>query len=292
MLRVAQTLFEIEVSLQPLKVEWEDEVAERIIGRLKTFPMKSYTSYTEADIQAIIENNKPLVQLTSRDFDDGMLIIRTFLGLSGDQFLSALNEIIGEGGTGLQRYEKDSAGFLIALTDLGLLDATVTHICTRTPHWTDVLIERLRSGRGSAISGQKRGRVAEDFVETIIKQVFGEGGYEARAAFTGRNGATAKFDFAIPNRFNPRIVVEAKGFGATGSKMSDVIGDLRAIIAAKRSDTAFLFFTDGLTWKRRQSDLKKIIEHQNQGDITRIHTQSMAGQFHADLRTLKDEHGL
>lgn len=42
------------------------------------------------------------------------------------------------------------------------------------------------------------------------------------------------------------------GFGATGSKMSDVIGDVRAIIAAKRADTSFLFFTDGLTWKQRQ----------------------------------------
>ena len=74
--------------------------------------------------------------------------------------------------------------------------------------------------------------------------------------------------------------------------MSDVIGDVRAIIAAKRADTAFLFFTDGLTWKQRQSDLRKIIEHQNQGDITRIYTQSMAAQFEADLLTLKDEHGL
>ena len=62
--------------------------------------------------------------------------------------------------------------------------------------------------------------------------------------------------------------------------------------ASKRADTAFLFFTDGLTWKQRQSDLKKIIEHQNQGDITRIYTQSMAAQFEADLLTLKDEHGL
>jgi DpnII restriction endonuclease len=289
MRRVIQTLPDILNSLQPLKVEWQDDVAAWVIERLKAFPAKD--AYTEGDIREIIENTKPVSRLTGQDFEDGLLVIRTFLGLSKDQFTGALAEALGEGGAGLQRYKKDPTGFLTALTDLGLLDAIVTEV-RRPLHWTDTLVERLRSGRGSAISGQKRGRVAEDFAEDIIKRVFGEGGYDVRATFTGRNGVTAKFDFAIPKRSDPRIVVESKGFGATGSKMSDVIGDVRAIIAAKRADTAFLFFTDGLTWKQRQSDLRKIVEHQNQGDITRIYTQSMAKQFEADLLTLKEEYGL
>ncbi len=289
MRRVTQTLSDILASLQPLQVEWQDDVAKRVIGRLEAFPVRD--AYTEGDVRAVIENGKPVNLLSSQDFEDGLLVIRTFLGLSKDQFSASLAEALGEGGTGLQRYKKDTVKFLTALTDLGLLDALVTEV-KRPLHWTDTLVERLRSGRGSAISGQKRGRVAEDFAEATIKRVFGEGGYEVRATFTGRNGVTAKFDFAIPNRSDPRIVVESKGFGATGSKMSDVIGDVRAIIAAKRADTSFLFFTDGLTWKQRQSDLKKIIEHQNQGDITRIYTQSMAEQFEADLWTLKEEHEL
>ncbi len=289
MRRATQTLSHILASLQPLQVEWQDEVASRVIERLRAFPIK--TSYDEGDIRDIIENGKPSTLLTGQDFDDGLLIIRTFLGLSKDQFSGSLAEALGAGGAGLQRYRKDPAAFLTVLTDLGLLDAMATE-ATRSLHWTDTLVERLRSGRGSAISGQKRGRIAEDLVENSIRRVFGKGGYEVRATFTGRNGVTAKFDFAIPNRFDPRIVVESKGFGATGSKMSDVLGDVRAIIAAKRADTSFLFFTDGLTWTQRQSDLKKLIEHQNQGDITRIYIQSMAGQFETDLLTLKEEHGL
>ncbi len=289
MRRVIQTLPEIIASLQPLQVEWQDEIAKRIIERLRAFPIKD--SYTGEDVRAIIENGKSVARLSGQDFEDGLLIVRTFLGLSKDQFSGALAEALGEGGAGLQRYRNDSPRFLTALMDLGLLDALMTEV-KRPLHWTDTLLERLRSGRGSAISGQRRGRAAEDFAEDSIGRVFGEGGYEARATFTGRNGITAKFDFAIPNRSDPRIVVESKGFGATGSKMSDVIGDVRAIIAAKRADTSFLFFTDGLTWKQRQSDLRKIIEHQNQGDITRIYTQSMVTQFEADLRTLKEEHGL
>ena len=74
--------------------------------------------------------------------------------------------------------------------------------------------------------------------------------------------------------------------------MTDIIGDIEKIIAAKRPDTAFLFFTDGLTWKQRKSDLRKIVEYQNNGDITRIYTYAMAQQFEADLKQLKQEYRL
>ena len=87
-------------------------------------------------------------------------------------------------------------------------------------------------------------------------------------------------------------MIESKAYGATGSKMTDIIGDLDAIIEAKRHDTALLFMTDGITWKARQSDLRKIVERQNEGQITRIYTSQMRDDFLADLRTLKDEHRL
>jgi hypothetical protein len=159
-------------------------------------------------------------------------------------------------------------------------------------HWSDTVIERLRSGRGSAISGQRRGRSAEDFAEDVIREVFGAGNYQVRATFSGRSDQTAKCDFAIPNATNPRIVIESKGFAATGSKMSDVLGDVSAIVRAKRADTTFLFFTDGLTWKQRQADLRKLIKYQNEGDIARIYTQTMVAQLREDLIVLKAECGL
>jgi hypothetical protein len=293
---VTQSLTEILDSLQPLTVEWQDDVAYRIIERLMKFPVKvTYTEkdarYTEKDARAVLENGKDVERLNAQDFDDGLLIARLFLGLSKDQFTGVLTSGLGAGGAGLKRYQKNPAYFLSVLTDLGLLDSMMTEV-NRPLHWADTVVERLRSGRGSAISGQKRGRSAEDFAEEIIKRVFGKNGYEIRATFIGKNGVAAKCDFAIPSKAAPRVVIESKGFAATGSKMSDVLGDVRAIIAAKRSDTTFLFFTDGLTWKQRQADLRKLVGYQNEGDIGRIYTQSMAAQFEADLRTLKDECGL
>jgi len=113
-----------------------------------------------------------------------------------------------------------------------------------------------------------------------------------RCTFRGPRGTTAKCDFAIPSKTAARILIESKGYAATGSKMTDILGDIHTIISAKRADTALLFFTDGLTWKERQSDLRKLVDLQNNGDIMRIYTYAMADQFEKDLRQLKSEGGL
>ncbi|HEY2133840.1 MAG TPA: DpnII family type II restriction endonuclease [Acetobacteraceae bacterium] len=285
---IVQTLDELVGSLRPLTVEWQDDVAHRVVDRLKGFPVQD--AYTEADVRRILENGETARKLTSKDFEDGLLIIRLFLGLSRDQFSGVLADALGPGGSGLKRYQKDPAFFLARLTDLGLLDAMVAE-ATRQLHWSDTLVERLRSGRGSAISGQKRGRGAEDFAEEVIRKVFADR-FEPRVTFTGREGRRAKCDFAIPSKDSPRILIESKGYGATGSKMTDVVGDIEKIISAKRADSTFLLFTDGLTWKQRQSDLRKIVHYQNIGDIARVYTHAMADQFEADLRTLKAEYGI
>lgn len=276
---VSQSLDEILGELSPLDVEWMDETAARTIARLTALERKP--EYARADIAALF----------SDDFDDGLLCVRLFLALSADQMRSALLAELGPGGIGRKRFDLDRDAFLGALDRLGLgmkMAATVNH----APVWSDILVERLRSGRGSAISGQRRGRGLEDFVEGLVEEVFGADGYHVRGSFVGEQGKSAKFDFAIPDRVRPRILIEAKGYGATGSKMTDVLGDLDAIIEAMRRDSTLLFVTDGLTWKSRASDLRKIVERQNEGKIARIYTTAMRSQFLKDLRTLKRECGL
>lgn len=275
---ISQKIEDIIDSLRVLTVEWKDETARRVIDRLKGLSMKK--TYTTEDVKALLDEN----------FDDGILICRLFLGLSKDQFVSVLREVRGDIGIGVKSYRADQQAFIDDMISTGLLE-TMTEEANRTLHWSDVLVERLRSGRGSAISGQKRGRDVEDFAEVIVKKVFGEN-FQVRCTFKGPRGQDAKCDFAIPSKSAARILIESKGYGATGSKMTDILGDIRTIIAAKRPDTAFLFFTDGLTWKQRKSDLRKIVEFQNNGDITRIYTFAMVEQFEADLRELKAEYKL
>jgi hypothetical protein len=275
---IAQKLEEVMASLQPLTVDWKDETAHRVIETLKSLPVKK--TYTAEDVKALLDEY----------FDDGILICRLFLGFSKDQFVSVLREKLADEGIGVKSYHAHTGAFVEALLSTGLLQVMATEV-NRKPHFSDVLVERLRSGRGSAIAGQRRGRGVEDFAEEIIKKVFGKT-FQARCTFVGPRGQQAKCDFAIPSKSAARILIEAKGYGATGSKMTDILGDIRGIIAAKRSDTAFLFFTDGLTWKQRRSDMRKIVEFQNNGDITRIYTYAMAEQFEADLEQLKAEYKL
>lgn len=275
---ISQKLDDILESLSALTVDWKDDTARRVIAYLTNVPVKQ--RYTAEDVKTILDQH----------FEDGILICRLFLGFSKDQFVSILRGIRGDAGIGVKSYREDRDAFIEAIVSTGLLDAMAEE-ANRPPHWSDVLVERLRSGRGSAISGQRRGRDAEDFAEAIVRKVFRDQ-FQPRCTFAGPRGQEAKCDFAIPSKAAARILIESKGYGATGSKMTDILGDIRTIIAAKRPDTAFLLFTDGLTWKQRKSDLRKIVEFQNSGDITRIYTFSMAEQFEKDLRQLKAEYGL
>jgi hypothetical protein len=54
----------------------------------------------------------------------------------------------------------------------------------------------------------------------------------------------------------------------------------------------FLLVTDGVTWRDRLSDLGKLVDLQNRGEIARIYTRGMVEQLLADLAQLKREHGL
>jgi DpnII restriction endonuclease len=247
MQRVVQSLNEILSNLKPLTVDWQDATSTRVIERLKSIPVSN--NYELEDVGRLLDE----------DFDDGLLICRLFLGLSKDQFTASLGEALGTAGAGKTRFKRDRTGFLSGLAALGIADAMVAEV-KRETHWSDTLVERLRSGRGGAISGQRRGRGLEDFAEELVKQVFGTS-FASRSNFVGVRGLVAKCDIAIPSMDDPRIVIESKAYGATGSKMTDVIGDIEKIISAKRSDTAFLFVTDGLSWRQRQSDLRKIVSY-------------------------------
>lgn len=268
-----QTLGEVLDSLSPLDVEWMDEIAASAIARLTAIPKKAI--YKRSDLATLLDD----------DFEEGILCFRLFLALSKDSMIAALKRELGAEGIGVKRYKAEPEVFLDALERLGLLEAMASAV-NYEPVWSDILIERLRSGRGSAISGQRRGRGVEDFAEAMVREVFGDR-YETRCTFTGVEGKTAKCDVAVPDRHRPRIVIEAKGYGATGSKMTDIIGDLDAIINATRRDTWLLFVTDGTTWNSRTSDLRKIVERQNQGKIARIYTTKMREEFLADLKSLK-----
>jgi len=272
--RRRQTYDEIIGSLSRIESEWKDDHARSVLELLDGIKEKS--SYTADDLK----------RLLAPDYEAGITLIRLFLDLSKDELEGSLREL------GAKRNRKKPEALLQALISLGILEKMQKQVESPVT-WKDVLVERLKTGRGSAIRAQVRGRFLEDKTEEIVREVFGIGHYDARCRFVGANGREdEKADFAIPSKQDPRILIEVKAYGATGSKQTDILGDMGRIVGQKRHDTTLLFVTDGVTWKLRPSDLRRLIDMQNKGHIARIYTSQMFPDLRQDLLRLRSEHGL
>jgi hypothetical protein len=281
MKRYRQTFEEIEASLSRIESSWMDSHAGQVIEMLKGLPKK--VGYGAEDIKNLLD----------ADFRVAITAIRLFLDLSKDEFVPNLTAILGEKGikqgSGVRCYQAHRTDFVSALIEMGLA-SKITEAVNRPVYWFDTLAERLKGGRGSATKGQARGRDMENFVEGIVRSVFSQDQIAVRCRFTGATGlSTEKADFAVPSATDPAILIEVKAYGATGSKQTDVLGDIARIVEQKRHDTVFILVTDGVTWKQRSSDLRKLIALQNEGRILRIYTKNMAQDLKFDLETLKSE---
>jgi hypothetical protein len=279
--RYRQTLEELIAALSEVETTWMDDHSAAVVDVISSMPEKE--RYQRDDVAALLD----------ADYDAALTTIRLALEMPKDEFVITLkNTLKGKGGTGIARYKKERDAYLSALETMGIVEA-LTGLVSRPVDWRDILTERLKCGRGSAIKGQKRGRALEDFAEEIVKAVFSDVGYDTRCRFIGAKGtSTEKTDFAIPSREDPRILIECKAYGATGSKQTDILGDLERVVAQKRPDTHSLLVVDGVSWTRRESDLRRLVEWQNHGRIARIYTQQMASELEADLRQLRKDHSL
>jgi hypothetical protein len=265
--------------LTPVETSWRDAHSETVIGIIQSIPERNV--YGPADVEALL----------TVDFTAGLTAVRLLLDMSKDEFEPALRAALGGGSVGVKRFGSERVAFVQALVQMGAAEALqVLHATPVT--WRDILVERLKGGRGSAIKGQARGRSLEDFAERVVRRVFGDA-FDSRCRFVGAKGtSTEKADFAIPSRDDPGILIEVKAYGATGSKQTDVLGDIARIVEQKRHDTDLLLITDGTTWRARQNDLRKLITMQNEGLIARIYTRSMGAELERDLLDLKKEHAL
>lgn len=284
MKRYRQTFEEIEASLSRIESSWMDAHAGEVIAALKGIPKRK--SYGAAEITDLLDSN----------FKVGSTVVRLFMDQSKDEFVPNLTAVLGEagakGGSGVKCYKAHREEYVGALIEMGLAEK-MTEAVNRPLHWYDTISERLKGGRGSATKGQARGRDMENFVEGIVRSVFSQDQVAIRCRFTGATGlSTEKADFAVPSAADPAILIEVKAYGATGSKQTDVLGDIARIVEQKRHDTVFILVTDGVTWKQRSNDLRKLVALQNEGKILRIYTKSMAQDLKEDLETLRSENEL
>lgn len=153
----------------------------------------------------------------------------------------------------------------------------------------DVLVARAGT-RVTATQAGKSGRKIEDEIETIAADL--ELPYEVRTRFIGRDGRTAPCDLVIPNPSEARIVVAAKGFDSTGSKLTDAVREVQEMAETRRPMQYVLAVIDGIGWKSRVSDLRRIYDKWTDGGIDGMYTLATLDRFRDDLEQAARLRGL
>lgn len=211
------------------------------------------------------------------------------VGLSGERLKNICKHKFDTGG--FSKVAKLFPTHLVELlvTDYGLLDAL-----DRQRHATygfgDILVARATTGSTAARAGAA-GRSLEDRLEEIAHTL----GllYRTRGRFTGRAGGTAPYDLAILDGYdNVLIAVAAKGFDSTGSKLTDALREIEQM-ADVRLPTQFIFAAvDGIGWKQRQSDLRKIHGLWTDRKIDGVYTVQTLPEFQVALEDAAKRVGL
>jgi hypothetical protein len=220
---------------------------------------------------------------------DSVPLLATCAGLAQEQLKNQLSHYLGSAGwTTLARSRPAE---LIGLLDgeFGLV-AKLTEQLARNWSFADVLLERHLWSRRTAAHAVGQGRRVEDYVEEVARRMGIT--YQLRTRFTGRNVA-APCDLAIPEGGpKARVVVAMKGFNSTGSKLSDAVREVEAMAQARAPSQYVFAVVDGIGWRNRQADLRRIHALWDRREIDGLYTLAHLDRFEADLRAAADRLGL
>ena len=211
------------------------------------------------------------------------------VGLSQEKLKMTLRRHLGS--SGWITKAKADPGELVDLLDthynlVELLEAQRN----RSYSFGEMLVERAGSRR-TAQGAANAGKLLEDALEEAANEVGLD--YELRTRFVGRSGRTAPCDLAIPGGGEDAvIVVAAKAFDSTGSKLTDAMKEVEDMSNVRKPTQFVLAAIDGIGWMSRQSDLQKIHDLWADGSIDGMYTLSMIEQFKHDLAEFASLRGL
>ncbi|MEY2423350.1 MAG: hypothetical protein QOI95_3417 [Acidimicrobiaceae bacterium] len=154
----------------------------------------------------------------------------------------------------------------------------------------DVLAARAGSRRTATAAGVT-GRKVEDEIEAVAASL--GLAYELRTRFQGRGAATAPCDLAVPaGGVDARIVVAAKGFDSTGSKLTDAVREIEEMAEVRLPTQFVMAAVDGIGWKNRAADLRRIYDLRDGDRIDGLFTLNTLGDFRTDLEAAAHRLGL
>lgn len=144
----------------------------------------------------------------------------------------------------------------------------------------DLLVARSGT-RQTATRAGASGRRVEDEIEAVVKDLGLP--YEVRTRFTGRGASTAPCDLVIPKGSEAEIAVAAKGFDSTGSKLTDAVREIEEMAAVRLPRQYILAVIDGIGWKSRQKDLRRIYDLWHNGQIDGMFTLASLDSFRTHI---------
>jgi hypothetical protein len=96
----------------------------------------------------------------------------------------------------------------------------------------------------------------------------------------------------IPSAAEPEIVVVAKGFDSTGSKLTDAVREIEEIAEVRLPRQYVMAVIDGIAWKSRMADLRRIYALWETHRIDGMYTLSSLDRFRRDLEEAAHLRGL
>ncbi|WP_116995970.1 hypothetical protein [Desertimonas flava] len=220
---------------------------------------------------------------------DAVPVLGLAVGLTREKLKNILRHHLGSSGWITLARER-SAEVVAMLDDNYDVVRLVDEQRSRTYDFGDVLVARAGTRRTATDAGAT-GRRVEDEIEQVATDL--KLPSATRTRFEGRNGQTAPCDLAIPaGGKDALIVVAAKGFDSTGSKLTDAVREVEEM-AEKRLPTQFVMAAiDGIGWKSRLNDLRRIYDLRASNQIDGMYTLEGLGEFRTDLEAAAKRLGL
>ncbi|MGX4711984.1 hypothetical protein [Rhodococcus ruber] len=206
-------------------------------------------------------------------------VLALAVGLTQEKLKNALRDAFDT--TGWVTLARTRAGELIDWldTDFDLLRMLRIQL-HRQYDFGDVLVARAGT-RVTATRAGKSGRKVEDEIEAIADDLGLP--YATRTRFFGRHGRTAPCDLVVPDGNAAEIVVAAKGFDSTGSKLTDAVREIEEMADVRLPRQFVIAVIDGIGWKSRQADLRRIHQLWVDQQIDGMYTLATLDRFRHDL---------
>ena len=221
------------------------------------------------DLRAAGEPTRESLAACVTAHPDAVPVLATVAGLTREMLKNQLRHRLGS--SSWNKLAKTNAARLVEMLDEFGLVPRLAEQMQREWTYADVLLERYLWSQRGASGAIGRGRGLEDQVEAVVR---GLGlPLDLRTRFIGRGGAT-------------------KGFNSTGSKLTDAVREIVAMAEVRLPQQYVFAVIDGIGWKSRQADLRRIHDLWERRSIDGVYTLAHLDRLEADLRSAATRIGL